>query len=372
MVERYTHGNVHQRINNSGDITDDCSVDCDCVFYPPDFATSLIIFPIVYALELTPLCNSRCPGCSNVFIEHKLQRIATHPNQAPIHGNQWQDILDVIEPYAQHLNLTGGEATLHPQFDSIIQAVQQRQISFTLFTNGRWTTPDFIIGLLQATSCCTGLLISLHGSDAETHEQFTGIAGSFNETVQNIRRASDAGLPVSTNTVLTHHNLYQIEAIIQLSHTLGAKRTVFNRYIGQSIDHLALSPLELQQAIQQINAYSEIYGTVKIGTCVPHCFVPSSSTGCMAGEIFCTIDPWGYVRPCNHTPHIAGNLLRESLYNIWHSPMMNAWRNMVPGTCSACRSFVKCRGGCRAEAVLNHHDHDPLIRCTAQPATCRS
>jgi radical SAM protein with 4Fe4S-binding SPASM domain len=283
--------------------------------------------------------------------------------------NQWAYTLDVIAPYAQHLQITGGEATLYPQFASIIQAIQARNIPFTLFTNGRWVEPAFIINLLQPMTQCTGLLISLHGVDAETHEHFTGVSGSFNETVQNIRRAAEAGLRVSTNTVLTRQNFTQIEAIIQLSRTLGAEQTVFNRYIGQPLAELDLLPLQLLQTIRQINYYAQTYGNVKVGTCVPHCFATSAATGCMAGELFCTIDPWGNVRPCNHAPLIAGNLRHESLHDIWHSSVMQDWRNIVPDTCTACSLFATCRGGCRADAMLKKRDHDPLIVCPPQPST---
>lgn len=340
--------------------------NCDCGIAPGQVYIPPIANPTIYSLELTPSCNNRCPGCSNVFIEDTYTRRMLLARK-PMPFERWRVVLDAIAPFVQQLKVTGGEATQHPEFEQIIGYIQERGIEFTLFTNGRWKSPGDIIALLQATPACAGLLISLHGADAATHDAFTGVRGSFDETTHNIRRASAAGIAVHTSTVFTSRNHTQIEAILQLSGQLGAACAVFNRWIGQPAPGLDLSPADLRKAVRQVDQRAQRSQAARFGTCVPLCFVESSSTGCLAGTAYCTIDPWGNIRPCNHAPQIIGNLLDSALKEIWQSASMDAWRNLIPAACRTCAAFGACRGGCRAEMVLHDHAADPLMSGPLQP-----
>lgn len=336
------------------DPEDDCAVITDDLALPP------LASPIIYSLELTPSCNNRCPGCSNVFISDKETRLMT-PTRQPMPLASWDTILDKIAPFAQRLKLTGGEATSYPEFDQLLAGLKARNLSFSLFTNGRWKNPEQTISLLKQTPQCLGLLISLHGADAQAHEAFTGVKGSFEETIKNIRLATDAGLTVHTNAVFTRYNAGQIKELVGLSHSLGAKCSVFNRYVGTPTPDLALSQLALMKAVREVDRVNEAGQKTKLGTCVPLCFVESSSTGCLAGTAYCTIDPWGNVRPCNHAPQITGNLLHQSLDSVWRSGAMQAWRDLIPDECTTCSAFSTCHGGCRADMVLKGAQRDPLM-----------
>lgn len=331
--------------------------DCDCATTPDalDAPVGSGGVPTIYALELTAACNNRCAGCGNVFLSPR-------PPSPPLSTEQWVYVLDLIAPHARRLKLTGGEPTCSPHFVTIVAAIQQRGIPFTLFTNGRWNQPDALVALLRRTPACTGVLVSLHGAEAEAHEAFTGVPGSFAETVENIRRAARAGLPVHTSTVITRQNASQIESLVRLSQSLGAGGAVFNRFIGRPLPHQTPSLPAFLHAIHEIGQLGRAGFPIRIGTALPPCGVDVATEGCLAGTAYGTIDPWGHVRPCNHAPQTAGNLLTEPLTAIWHSPTMEAWRKLVPGPCRACPLFGSCGGGCRAEAVLNQCAGDPLMQ----------
>ena len=177
----------------------------------------------------------------------------------------------------------------------------------------------------------------------------------------NVKLAVEAGISVTTSTVLTRQNWTEISAIIEFSAGLGANHAVFNRYIGKPVDDIAMSASELAQAMETIEALRHSGAKVKFGNCTPRCFHPSSSTGCLSGVTYCTIDPWGNVRPCNHAPLVCGNLLEQPIEEIWHSEAMETWRYMVPEQCHECLEFSKCHGGCRALAMLIGSEKDPLI-----------
>lgn len=300
---------------------DDPDLDCDCAIVAEGSDIPSLPYPLIYSLELTPACTCHCAGCSNVFDHHPRH------TPAPLPVSVWATILDTIAPYARRLRLTGGEPTLHPEFAQIVAAIEHYPAQFTLFTNGCWTDPDAVLSTLSTSSRCAGILISLHGADAKAHEMFTRVQGSFARTCEAIRRATQAGLKVHTNTVLSASNHQQIGALVELAQSLGATCSVFNRYIGRVMPGLTLSHDELIAAaytIKQIHT-TTTYRT-KLGNPIPISATHTSTSGCLAGVALCTIDPWGNVRPCNHAPQIAGNILTDSLETIWSSRTMDMWR----------------------------------------------
>lgn len=315
--------------------------------------------PFLFSLELTPACNNRCEGCGNVFVRQ--------PAALSVQG--WQQILEVIRPHARALKVTGGEPTLHPQFADLLHAIDSLGVPFTLFTNARWTKPERALEQLRQTKHLDGLLVSLHGANAETHETFAGVSGAFEETCANIRRAAEMGLRVHVSAVLNAFNLHQLRDIVTLARSLGARRVVFNRFLGAANSLFQPAESALRQAVREIEILRRRYPvradgqfSVRYGNCIPQCFIESGASGCWAGVSYCTIDPWGRLRPCNHSPTVAGSLLEHSLEELWHGQVMQRWRQRTPPACLTCGAYETCHGGCRALEELNQMTQDPLMR----------
>jgi radical SAM protein with 4Fe4S-binding SPASM domain len=404
----------------------DCACDCDCACPVDDLSSDeasscgvtipTLDLPVAYYLELTPACQNRCPGCGNVFAADRddtsvILRSERKPGfrrdeeslSRPMDGDAWRALLARLAPHTHHLKLTGGEPTLHPAFAHIVRAIDGHGIPFALFTNGCWADPEGLIRLLRDTPACDGLLVSLHGPDARTHEAFSGVPGSFVETAANLRRAAHAGLDVATSLVITRHNWDRVEETLKQALRLGANHVVCNRWIGASDEAvilrsasdeespatpahylhprdsslppvaqndldssrlaqvLAPSEDQLRAAISTIEALRADGQPIRFGNCIPQCFEASSSTGCTSGRTFATIDPWGRVRPCNHAPWVAGDLGTQAMDEIWHGQVMAAWRGLVPAGCAGCAAYARCHGGCRAQALLAGRACDPLM-----------
>lgn len=328
--------------------------NCACTVNPAQLICS---GRSVYFLEITAACNNACPGCGNVY--------AGDRSAPPLSAQRWRVVVDRLAPSAAEFRITGGEPTLHPQFEEIVGHINSSGLPFVLFTNGRWANPDRLLDFLAGMPNLAGLLVSLHGAGPAAHESFSGVAGSFAETVQNIRRATAAGLRVNTSTVLTRHNYAQIEDIVALGKRLGVERASFQRYIGATLPGLEAGRDELQMAVGAIEELVNRNGNgVRFGTPIPHCFVPNCSKGCLAGVAQATVDPWGNLRPCSHISLVCGNLLRQSLDEIWSSGQMQLFRKAIPEPCSTCADFEVCRGGCRAAIMEFGLSSDPLM---AQP-----
>lgn len=350
---------LHADSDITYDSDDQCDCDCDCACELGNTYTRTSL-PLTYYLELTAECNNRCPGCGNIFIKQTDARLPIRQLQS-LDAAAWIAILDQIAGHARRLKLTGGEPTMHPEFEIILQAVAAKQIPFTLFTNGRWRDPAYLVRSLSSIQGCLGLLISLHGATAEAHEAFSGVVGSFAETCENIRRATSAHLQVAISTVFTPQSVNQLDEVVVLARDLGARQVVFNRYIGRPILPIALPDAELNTAVQAVEKLRTAGAPVKFGSCIPACFASSSSKGCSAGTTFATIDPWGYVKPCNHAPVILGNLREDTIEAIWNAPTVDQWAALLPKQCSICSLLHLCHGGCRATALLQGRRKDPLI-----------
>lgn len=311
--------------------------------------------PLLFSLELTPLCNSRCAGCYNVFAA---QRDASPP---PLSANQWGQVLAQLAPHAHRVKLTGGEPTLHPEFGAVVESIRRLGTSFTVFTNGRWLDPAGVLETLAGSPNLEGLLVSLHGANDSSHEAFSGVSGSFEETMSNVERAIASGITVTLSTVLHRKNRRELETIVDRGHALGADHVTFNRYLGPSIPGLTLTPDQLEEAVRVVDRLREEGHPVSFGTGIPQCFTRSSSAGCHAGVAFCAVDPWGNLRPCNHSPLVAGNLLTGTLEAAWRAPEMERFRNAIPDGCHNCAAFSTCHGGCRAMAMESVTGRDPLM-----------
>ncbi len=335
----------------------DC--DCDCACPVAGMPVPELSLPLAAYLELTPVCNNRCPGCGNLPMVGRAD--------GPLDGGGWIALIERLAPVLQQVKLTGGEPTLHPAFKEIVTALAAQQLPFTLFTNGRWEDPEALLSLLSRAGNCDGLLISLHGPEAATHEAFSAVAGSFGETTENLRRAAAAGLPVAASMVLQPANGERIEATLELALRLGAHHLVCNRWIGTEPAGMALSAAQLRAAMATVERLRAAGAPIRFGNCIPQCFELSSSTGCTAGVTFFTVDAWGRVRPCNHAPESVGDLRTQSLAEIWKGAGLARWRAAIPAGCAGCGLVELCRGGCRAQAQLSGQAGDPLMGVPVGP-----
>jgi len=309
--------------------------------------------PIVFTLELTSACNHNCVGCGNVF-PYKNKWLSEF---------DWEWILDKIKPYAESLRITGGECSLHPNFYNIIKHIDRLEIPYVIFSNGNWEFPHKTVEFFKSCRFFDGLLISLHGCSAKSHEAYVS-TNTFDNVVKNIKLVVKNGINVGTNTVLNKHNINEIYNIISFAKNLGVSSIAFSRFYGAPIHGFELHESEIKSALNIIMDEHEQDESIIINNCVPVCFTGRniSTKGCTSGFTHCTIDPTGIVRPCTHSQYKLGSIFQQSVEEIWASKKLKKWRNLVPLECLECASFDDCRGGCRANAIQRGLKEDPLMK----------
>ena len=205
-----------------------------------------------------------------------------------------------------------------------------------------------LIDLYLKCENAVGFLTSLHGKDSKTHNIFVESGEkSFDTTIQNIRQATNSGLDIFTNTVITNKNFAQIPEILDLTHSLGVKYSVFNRF--QAINHPLLPTEEqLLKAIETVQKQKKQGSLCRIGNNIPACFYPLSNFPATAGYELCHISPQGNLRPDNLTAYQLGNILNLSLAEIWKNNKSQMYRESIPMTCFQCAALQSCRGGAKS------------------------
>ena len=53
--------------------------------------------------------------------------------------------------------------------------------------------------------------LSLDGATRETHDAFRGVSGTYDRTIEAVRRAHEVGLSLQINTTLTRGNMPEYE-----------------------------------------------------------------------------------------------------------------------------------------------------------------
>lgn len=317
--------------------------------------------PLVFYFQITQLCQCKCVGCTNAFADGKVRRLRNvTPSKLTV--VDWESIIKRIEPYADHVVLSGGEPTLFQDFYRLIGLLNNAKISFSILTNGLWKSPESIFRAIQRTGSFQNFHISIQGYDTEEYIGFTGYDG-YAQVVNNIKLAISEGLRISTGTVITNRNFNKTREMVSSLESFGVNRINFNRYIGQNWASLAASEEQFQKCVQNVMNLRLEGRNVGFGPCIPLCFETNNSHGCLAGLVSCSIDSFGNIFPCIHSSLNCGNIFEQDLDDIWkYSTKLKNWRNFLPEQCKNCDAVYQCGGGCKAEAYHHNATHDPLMK----------
>jgi len=145
-----------------------------------------------------------------------------------------------------HAALTGGEPTLHPEFEGVLDALSEHDYTWHLVTNGKRFSR--LVDLLKENPARRARLsavnFSLDGADEAAHDAIRG-KGSFRDVMMAVTLASAHGISFVLQMVVNAKTAHQIEAMGLLASQLGAARVSFSwlQATGTFLDReLYLSP----------------------------------------------------------------------------------------------------------------------------------
>ena len=146
-------------------------------------------------LEITAKCNLLCSHC-----------YADSGPQGELYGNMtygdWTRVLDeAAELGCRSLQFIGGEPTLHPRLDDLVDHANHRGFQFIeVFTNATRLCQE-LLGCFQRSG--VHIATSFYTDDPAVHEVITQVKGSWARTVSGIESVLAAGLPIRAGVVET-------------------------------------------------------------------------------------------------------------------------------------------------------------------------
>jgi pyrroloquinoline quinone biosynthesis protein E len=330
--------------------------------------------PLWLLAELTYKCPLQCPYCSNPleFAGPRFKReLAT---------DEWSRVFREAKALGVlQLGLSGGEPTLRPDLEELVQTAHQLGLYTSLITSAYRLTRERLGALRRAG--LDHVQISIQAAEAELSDHIAGTA-SYRDKLAAYRFTRELGFPLTVNAVLHRRNLHQVEAFIRLAESLGAERvelanTQFYGWALHNRDALMPTKAQLDAAWQVVERERARLGTTLEIVWVLPDYHERYPKPCMGGwgRAYMTVTPAGEVWPCHAAGRITtlqfANVRERPLEWIWHESEAftrfrgDAW---MPEPCRSCPRKAQDFGGCRCQAFLVAGDAaltDPV--CSLSP-----
>lgn len=336
--------------------------------------------------ELTKSCNLKCVHCR-----------ASADNgtfKGELDTDNIKHIIDDIASFAKPiLILTGGEPLFRKDIFTIAEYANNKGFHVALATNGTLIDKDTALKIKK--SGISRVSISIDGKDANSHDAFRGIKGSFNKAIKGASLLRDAGVEFQFNTTITRRNVADLDEIILLCERAGAKALHIFMLVpvgcGAEIADTDMLPKEeYEKTLIWLYERMKTTNLDFKATCAPPYYriirqkakeegrtvsvqtdgMAAMTRGCLAGTGVCFISNTGDVQPCGYLPVNAGNVTRKPFKEIWEeSKLFNELRDLgnLKGKCGACDYKAVC-AGCRARAYYATGDYlDEEPYCTYIP-----
>jgi radical SAM protein with 4Fe4S-binding SPASM domain len=320
--------------------------------------------------HITDKCNLKCKHCYGVSFSGGND--LTWPELKKVCDN----LINTMKRQNKvlTLSLTGGEPFLKEELPDLVSYLSYSEYikEISLITNA--VLIDRFKDTMGKFSRLKNIYVSLDGFRSEVNDYIRG-KGVFKKVIDNIGILKEKGFKVVVMFTILRHNLKDIGKLEAFLNNSQADGIIFERFIpsgrGKSIESEQLvTKKELEQVYRQVFACCGVnffpesvrYQALKVELEAKN--LELSGSDCVVANSGCAVLPQGDVYPCRRFPLVLGNLVRESLADIWlNSEVLNKLRvrNNLKGKCRSC-IIEECRG-CRATAYALKKDYleqDPL------------
>jgi SynChlorMet cassette radical SAM/SPASM protein ScmE len=312
-------------------------------------------------------------------------------------GEEWCEFFEELNRCAvMRVILGGGEPFCRKDIRELVQGIVRNRMRFQVLSNATLITDD-MAAFLHSTGRCSGVQISIDGSNAAIHDSCRG-TGTFAKAMEGVHILRKHDVPVDIRVTIHKHNVHDLEAVSRLlleETGLPGFSTNSASYLGlcrQDADDLRLNIDEQILAMEtllklnkkyngRIHATSGPLANAKTWLEMERCRREGkernikcgylTACGCIMSEMAVRAD--GVMVPCNLLSHIElGRINRDNVENIWQNhPGFKRLRDrrQVPldrfEFCSGCVYIDYCTGNCPAAAhsILGDDNHPSPDSC---------
>lgn len=326
-------------------------------------------FPQDIYVHLTNNCNLKCPYCYNkTDRETKIQLEKAGAVAPTMSTDEFKHLISrLIECGVRRILFTGGEPLMRPDALELVQYARSlsETVNLEMLTNAILITDEVADVLCRNMSAVT---ISLDGHEKHMHDYYRG-KNTFEPTVRGIRRLvakkkelGRAQPYVAIVPALTERNIVNMKEIFEFAlDDLGANGLapiIFQAGDHQEVNIAQIPALDVYlEALDRTSEYMKSRGARNDKTDSAKAFQAVARNHCGVGHGEISIDPGGFVYPCqslHFDEFICGNVREYDIKEIFtESPVMKRMRSTTVDSvavCTHCDLKYLCNSGCRATA----------------------
>ncbi|MHB8146997.1 MAG: TIGR04053 family radical SAM/SPASM domain-containing protein [Vulcanimicrobiaceae bacterium] len=341
--------------------------------------------PRIVIWEMTRACALACRHCRAEAIPRRDSRELTTVEAFKL-------VDDVAACHRPLFVLTGGDPLMRDDIYKIVEYGTSLHLPMSVSPSATGRLTREAIRQL-ATAGVQRISLSLDAPDAATHDEFRGVKGSYQRTMEAIEHAHEYGVSVQINTTLAQHNrmrLMEFEEVLT-PFDIALWSVFFVLPVGRAGTDLCLDAGQTEDAFREIHAIeSRVAFDVK-ATEAPHyrryalqhaavpprerpgtsMRAPGRFAGIGDGRGFVFISHRGDIQPSGFLALSVGNVREDALLDVYRNdPVMQRLRkpDTFDGKCGVCE-FRRICGGSRARAFAasgNAFGSDP--DCSYVPA----
>lgn len=338
--------------------------------------------PIEAYLYLTRACNQNCSFC--YFKKYAYEDNLTYMD--------WCRVIDQLEAHgACTIGFLGGEPFVKKDLLLALLKYTEGKAWRTITTNGTaYGGIDDDLAMQLASFQSLEVNISIESIDPVIHDHMVGLPGAYICAIQSLRNLVKYNVPVTVKTAATQTNYSGIYELAKVAKEIGANGFYILDYMpsyGEGYSTFSNTSVpndkywELVEKCETLASqdffvlantkYRFLYSGSKFkekkGSLLYH------SSKCSAGSINLDIMPNGDTYSCPLTngqeKYQLGNILNQSIYEIWHSKVLDVFRRRLPqnllnSNCRSCVNRDSCIGGCPISAeIFTGSTYGGDIRC---------
>ncbi len=310
--------------------------------------------------HITNLCNLRCRHCYQEDFSTKydldwkgLQKLS-------------DNLLSTLKEWDQGacIHLTGGEPLLKPELFPLLEHLDRKPIveELGIITNGLLIDRE-LLRKLSLYSKLRKIKVSLDGADPEINDLIRP-KGTFEKVVRNLSliKKEERFESIVMFTVMKR-NYQNLPSLLSLCQDLGMDGLILERFIpwgrGREMMDEVLERDQWKNVVDTLYTFSSL--SVEEDDVFPYQAYQIRFNGdeaelqgapCVLGRDGLCVMPEGTVYPCRRFPVPMGNLLEESLKDLWEkSELLEKlrYKKNLKGKCGRCE--VEDCSGCRSLAL---------------------
>jgi len=271
--------------------------------------------PCRLTVELTNVCNLHCVYClrdedalyhspAQFFPPELLSRVLSGARECM---------------QIEQVMFTGGEVTIHPEFEKIIETVAAHGLTCSLVTNG-WHFERVWPTVLKHRATVSHVAFSLDGATPEAHDHWRG-EGSFKRVVQALSRCWANDFPFLLKVGIRRDTIQNLERIAVFAARMGAASLSFAHLLPTSneiANSLTLTLDERAEAEREIALLARIF-KMRVGIDVGYYNTELTSPCSALSGLSANIDYRGHLSLCcNLSGFRGGNGEEDVITDLNH------------------------------------------------------